>query len=140
MFNSVIAHGQASLKAVFLVSGGAAAALLAFLAHLVTEHADALYIHTAVAGIRTFGMALIAATLAQAGTYLSQIAYSQVSYTGEGWRWRWLGHGIRVLVIAAGLCSLWLVADGLLGTAARFEQYGVGAPGTPIVSPQTASC
>jgi hypothetical protein len=134
LFDSVIAHGQASLKAIFLVAGGSAAAVLAFLGHLVTEKAPAIYVHAAVSGVKWFGAALVAATLAQGLTWVSQALYARERSGGDVWR-RW-GDRLRNVVAAFGFGAIILVCVGIQQSAAPFANYAppVAVPCAPAAA------
>jgi hypothetical protein len=126
LFDSVIAHGQASLKAIFLVAGGSAAAVLAFMGHLVTEKAPSEYVHAAVSGVEWFGAALVAATLAQGLTWLSQALYARERSGGD--RWRAWGDRTRNIVAALGFGAIVMVCVGIQQSAAPFVHYAPPAP------------
>jgi hypothetical protein len=96
-FTSVIAVGQAALKSMFLINGGAAVAVLAFAGHLATS-TGAKAVQTLALPLVCFVFGLILVTIASGLTYLAQRAYAT--------RRRDLGARLNATIIAIGLFSV----------------------------------
>jgi hypothetical protein len=98
-FRSVITAGQGALKAGLLINGCGAAALLAFLGHLVTAGRGVASLIPPVANglaFMTSGMLLCA--LAAGSTYAAQHEYGSDRER--------VGHGLTVLAVALFLASI----------------------------------
>jgi len=81
-FRSVVTLGQAALKSIILINGGAAVALLAFLGHLVADGPLTNAPAPIVESLYRFVLGVLLASLASGTTYASQYCYA---YTGSIW-------------------------------------------------------
>lgn len=81
MFRSVITSGQNSLKSSFLLNGGAAIALLAFIGHLTEIKSP--QVNYFISGLMLFCFGVLATTVASGLTYLCQ----------------WLGSSTHAMII-----------------------------------------
>jgi len=80
MFRSVIASGQNALRSAFLLNGGAAVAVLAFLGKLADQHQDR--IAQFAGSLILFVVGVLSVTMATGATYLSQWFYNNE----PGWK------------------------------------------------------
>ncbi|MEZ9923683.1 hypothetical protein AB4365_06470 [Vibrio breoganii] len=76
MFKSVIATGQAALKASMVVNGGAAVALLAFMGKIWNSTIDANIAYSLSASMKIFCIGVVLGAFATGTTYLSQTLHS----------------------------------------------------------------
>lgn len=116
LFRSVITAGQNSIKTSFLLNGGAAIALLAFIGHL-TEIKSA-QVHDFACGLIPFSLGVLATTITSGLTYLCQWLYAsghaQARKSGE-----WVN--ILAIIVGAaaylfflwGLCSAYRALESL---------------------------
>jgi len=74
MFRSAITAGQSAIKSSFLLNGGAAVALLAFIGHLATI--DKSYVATFASSLLPFAYGALAISITSGFTYLSQWLYA----------------------------------------------------------------
>jgi len=100
MFKSVIAVGQTALKSLFLINGGAAVAVLAFVGHLATAGSSADSIRGFAAPLGCFVAGLLLVTIASGVTYLSQRAYARHK---QG---RKIGDRLNMVIIGVALLSV----------------------------------
>jgi hypothetical protein len=70
MFRSVITAGQSSLKSSFLLNGGAAIALLAFIGHLA--EIKSIQVHEFICSLMLFSLGVLATAITSGLTYLCQ--------------------------------------------------------------------
>lgn len=99
-FRSVILSGQAALKSMFLINGGAAVAILALVGHLSTSEISAAKVDKFAGPLCLFAVGLVFTTTAAGFTYLAQRAYSK---RGKGRR-----HGDRLnnMIVLLSIGSL----------------------------------
>ncbi len=116
MFRSVIASGQSAMKSSFMLNGGAAVALLAFIAHLAEFRADKVPEFSAC--LLPFAFGVLAIVIASGCTYLSQLLFSNAR---EGVRKA--GFWVNILCICLGIASYVLFICGLLATYQNFVIY-----------------
>lgn len=116
MFRSVIASGQGAIKSSFLLNGGAAVALLAFIAHLAEFKADK--VPEFAACLLPFAFGVLAIVVTSGCTYLSQWLYSNAR---EGARKA--GFRVNILCILLGIASYAFFIWGLLATYRIFVLY-----------------
>jgi hypothetical protein len=76
MFKSVIEAGQTALKTSFLINGGAAVALLAFIGNVWTKTQEAVVAQALATSVSYFSGGVLLGALATATTYLAQRLYS----------------------------------------------------------------
>jgi hypothetical protein len=111
LFRSVISSGQAAIKALILINGGAAVAMLAFLGQL-SLRSPAIPLGPFYSSLIFFCYGLGCAGAAAGATYFSQSAY-----LAERSR---LGNALRLLAAAFGLASLSVFVWASIEAAARF--------------------
>lgn len=100
-FRQVLAIGQAALRSILLINGGAAVALLAFLGHLAATGSTGPVLLSFADSLQRFTAGVFLAALAVALTYMSQL-----SYGGEKkWHFR-VGVAFHVATILAAVGSL----------------------------------
>ncbi|OYU00506.1 MAG: hypothetical protein CFE40_04245 [Burkholderiales bacterium PBB1] len=117
LFRSVIASGQSAIKSSFLLNGGAAVALLAFIGHLAQFKPSAVAQFGACMLPFTYGVLAIAVTSGL--TYLSQWLYASPKAKAVK-----AGFYVNLSCIALGITSYGLFVWGLLATAAALKGYG----------------
>ena len=85
MFRSVISAGQSALRSAFLMNGGGAVAVLAFIGNLANN--DPQRIPSLAPSLTVFVTGVLLVTVASGATYLSQWFYAHLSkgsrYTGH---------------------------------------------------------
>jgi len=116
MFRSVITVGQGAIKSSFVLNGGAAIALLAFIGHLAQFKPEKVAEFGACQLPFAYGVLAIAVTSGL--TYLSQWLYA--SPRGLAKR---AGFILNLLCIALGLGSYGLFVWGLFATYRAFVAY-----------------
>jgi hypothetical protein len=115
-FRSVIIAGQGAIKSSFLLNGGAAVALLAFIGHLAQFKASKVAEFGQCLLPFAYGVLTIAVT--SGFTYLSQWLYASPkprAFKG--------GFALNVVCIVLGLASYALFSWGLFATYRAFEAY-----------------
>jgi len=117
MFRSVIASGQGAIKSSFLLNGGAAVALLAFIAHLAQF--DKANVPTFGACLVYFALGALAIVITSGFTYLCQWFYASDRAWGQK-----VGFGLNVACILLGIGSYGIFAWGLFATYSTFVAYG----------------
>ncbi len=117
LFRSVITAGQNAIKSSFLLNGGAAVALLAFIAHLAEF--DPTKISAFAACLVYFAIGAFAVAVISGLTYLSQWWYG----SDYGWA-RKLGFGCNIACILLGIGSYAIFAWGLLAAHRAFLTFG----------------
>lgn len=116
MFRSVITSGQNAIKSSLLLNGGAAVALLAFIAHLAEVRADK--VPEFAACLLPFAFGVLAIVVTSGCTYLSQWFYSgQLSWAKRA------GFVLNILCILLGISSYVLFTYGLLTSYGVFVAY-----------------
>ncbi|VVD74081.1 hypothetical protein [Pandoraea commovens] len=106
MFKSVIEAGQTALKALMLINGGAAAALLAFCGNAITKGqslAGDPLLASAGVGLACFVTGMGAVGLATGFRYFSQYCYARSPLDTSESRWRTAGTIFNILVICIAL-------------------------------------
>jgi hypothetical protein len=116
MFRSVISSGQGAIKTSFLLNGGAAVALLAFISHLAQF--DPVKVATFATCLLPFSLGVMAVAVTSGFTYLSQWFYSSLNPSA-----RTAGFVLNILCILLGLSSYALFAWGLFSTYGQFLSY-----------------
>lgn len=116
MFRSVISAGQSAIKTSFLLNGGAAIALLAFIGHLA-QFAP-LRVASFAACLLPFSLGVLLIAVTSGFTYLSQWLYTSLYPVA-----RRTGFVFNVICIFLGLGSYGLFAWGLLSTYCEFLSY-----------------
>ena len=74
MFKAVIESGKTALTTVMLVNGGAAVALLAFIANMAAKVDSPIKLYAIAGALMWFVMGVLLAALATGTTYLTQSA------------------------------------------------------------------
>jgi hypothetical protein len=117
MFRSVIQAGQSALKTSFLMNGGAAAAILAFVGHLATTNPKKvpLLAHS----LTIFVCGVLVAGIASGVTYLSQWLYAG----DRPWHEK-VGLALNVLAILLGLSAYGVFAWGTYAAYKVFASFG----------------
>ncbi len=116
MFRSVNTSGQAAIKSSFLLNGGAAVAMLAFIGHLAQFKAEKVPAFSACLLPFAYGVLVIAVTSGL--TYLSQLFYASTR--------TWLqtvGDAVNILCILLCCSSYGFFARGLFDTYRSFIAY-----------------
>ena len=116
MFRSVISSGQGAIKSSFLLNGGAAVALLAFIGHLAQFSPAKVAMFASC--LLPFSLGVMAIAITSGFTYLSQWLYAS-SHA----RARKAGYVFNFLCIFLGLGSYALFAWGLFSTYRHFLGY-----------------
>jgi hypothetical protein len=116
MFRSVITSGQAAIKSAFLLNGGAAVAMLAFIGHLAQFKAEKVPVFAGCLVPFAYGVLVIALT--SGFTYLSQWFYASTRPLA-----RKVGFGLNMLCIILGFSSYGFFSWGLFGTYRSFITY-----------------
>jgi len=116
MFRSVITSGQAAIKTSFLLNGGAAVAMLAFIGHLAQFKAEK--VSTFASCLLPFAYGVLAIAVTSGFTYLSQWLYAST----RPWA-RKVGFAFNVLCILLGLLSYGFFVWGLLDAYHSFITY-----------------
>lgn len=116
MFRTVIASGQSAIKSSFLLNGGAAVALLAFIGHLAQF--KPLAVPTFGACMLPFTLGVLAIAMTSGFTYLSQWLYASPRVSV-----RTSGFVFNIICIVLGLSSYVLFAWGLYATLSAFKAY-----------------
>jgi hypothetical protein len=118
MFESVISYGGLAIKALLLLNGGAALALLALIGHLAAAaQSSAQPLIFGLSGpILSFGWGAFVAAAAAGGAYLSQYFYQ---YHSDD-KWLQAGVAIHVLTVASVLGGYGLFLWGLYHSVNAF--------------------
>lgn len=116
MFRSVITSGQGAIKSSFLLNGGAAVALLAFIGHLAQFNITKVVIFAP--SLLPFSLGVLAIAITSGFTYLSQWLYASPHP-----RARKAGFICNILCILLGLGSYGLFTWGLFSTYRLFLAY-----------------
>ncbi len=102
MFRSVITSGQNAIKSSLLLNGGAAVAMLAFIANVVRDKAErAVYLAPSIV---PFAFGALAIVLTSGLTYLGQALFADTRTVKFG---RWAQIGCVVLGIVSYTCFVW---------------------------------
>lgn len=116
IFRSVITSGQSAIKSSFLLNGGGAVAMLAFVGHLAQF--EAAKVPTFSACLLPFAFGVLAIAVTSGLTYLSQWMYASTSP-----RPRRMGFWLNLLCIFLGCSSYGFFALGLFVTYRWFITY-----------------
>jgi len=116
MFRSVIQSGQYAIRSSFLLNGGAAVAMLAFIGKLTEAKADKIAIFAS--SLTMFVIGVLTITIASGFTYLSQWFYA------GGAKWKvTTGFWFNVLAIVLGLSSYGVFIWGMCDAYAAFIKF-----------------
>lgn len=116
MFKSVISSGQNAMRSSFLMNGGAAVALLAFISHLAEIKPDTVAVFAAV--LLPFVLGVLAMTMTSGFTYLSQWLYDSPNIKAQKW-----GFKINIVCIALGISSYVFFMWGMCRAYFAFTQF-----------------
>ncbi|CAI8841095.1 hypothetical protein [Methylococcus capsulatus] len=116
MFRSVVTSGQAAIKSSFLLNGGAAVAMLAFIGHLAQFRPEK--VPTFAACLMPFAYGVLAISVTSGFTYLSQWCYAST----RPWM-RKVGFAFNMLCILFGLSSYGFFLWGVYDTNHSFIAY-----------------
>jgi hypothetical protein len=116
MFRTVISSGQNAIRSSFLLNGGAAVALLAFLGHLASDAPSK--VSSFAPCLLPFGYGVLCIAIVSGLTYLSQWLYASECRLAKK-----AGFISNILCIAGGLCSYGFFTWGLLSTHELFSAY-----------------
>lgn len=116
MFRSVITSGQSAMKSAFLLNGGAAVALLAFIGHLA--EINPIKVASFASGLLPFTLGVLAIAVTSGLTYLSQWLYASSNPRAQK-----TGFVLNILCILLGLGSYVLFAWGLFTAQRLFLAY-----------------
>jgi hypothetical protein len=120
LFKSVIQSGQAALKSLFLLNGGAAVAVLALIGHLSTSTIAAAQVNKFAVPLLSFACGLAFAAMASGFTYLVQRAYST--------RNRRHGERLNHVVVLLSIGSLVAFAVGCGFAYAAIQELAANQP------------
>ncbi len=109
MFRSTIMYGQQSIKSSFILNGGAAVAMLAFVGHLA--EVDPSKVSSFAFYITQFAVGAFFSTLTFGFSYLSQWYYGRDERTG---------YVLNILSILFGICSMGVFICALVNTQHGF--------------------
>lgn len=116
MFRSVINSGQAAIKSSFLLNGGAAVAMLAFIGHLAQFKPDKVSAFSSC--LLPFAYGVLAIAVTSGLTYLTQWFYASERSWSEK-----VGFVLNLLCILLGILSYVFFAWGLFDTHRLFKAY-----------------
>ncbi|MES1950513.1 hypothetical protein S4A8_06628 [Salinisphaera sp. S4-8] len=116
MFRSVISSGQNAIRTSFLLNGGAAVALLAFLGHLATSKPNFVALFADV--LLPFSIGVLAIAIVSGFTYLSQWFYN----SERAWSVK-VGFGLNITSIVLGLSSYGAFVWGMVSAAEAFQKF-----------------
>lgn len=117
MFRSVITSGQAAIKTGFLLNGGAAVAMLAFIGHLAQHLPGKVHMFALVLAPFTFGV--LSGAMLSGLTYLSQWLYASSEIKAKRG-----GFVVNLICIAFGFLGYGLFAWGLCRAYSAFLTFG----------------
>lgn len=116
MFRSVISSGQNAMRSSFLMNGGAAVAILAFIGHLAGKAPDKIVVFAAV--LMPFVLGVLAMTMTSGFTYLSQWLYDSENTSAQKWGFR-----LNIFCIALGVSSYGLFMWGMSRAYFAFSTF-----------------
>lgn len=116
MFRSVITSGQSAIKSSFLLNGGSAVALLAFIGHLA--QVKPALVATFAECLMPFCYGVLAVAVTAGCTYLSQWFYASSKSCA-----RKIGFALNILCIVLGLSAYGFFLWGLFSTYRLFVAY-----------------
>jgi len=117
MFRSVITAGQNAIRSSFLLNGGAAVALLAFISKLTENQKDKVALFAD--SLSPFVLGVLAITVTSGFTYLSQWFYAA---DDGGWKVK-TGLWLNVAAIVIGLSSYGFFIWGMCKAYAGFQTF-----------------
>lgn len=116
MFRSVITSGQAAIKSSFLLNGGSAVALLAFIGHLAEFKPT--MVATFAECLMPFCYGVLVVAVTAGATYLSQWFYA----SQKAWAKK-TGFALNILCILLGLSAYGFFLWGLFASYRTFVAY-----------------
>lgn len=116
MFKSVISPGQNAMRSSFLMNGGAAVALLAFIGHLAAIKPQSVALFAAV--LMPFVLGVLAMTMTSGFTYLSQWLYGSPNTKAQKW-----GFKLNIACITFGIFSYSFFMWGMCRAYFAFTQF-----------------
>ena len=116
MFRSVITAGQGAIKSSFLLNGGAAIALLAFIAHLAQSNPNK--VSGFAACLLPFAFGVLAIAVTSGLTYLSQCLYASPRDNAKKG-----GFVLNILCILLSVASYGLFSWGLFATYSALIKF-----------------
>lgn len=116
MFRSVIESGQSAIKSSFLLNGGAAIAILAFIGKLTESEAER--IPTFAGSLAIFVIGVLVITVTAGFTYLTQWFYAG----DEHWKIR-AGFWLNIVAIVMGLSSYGIFTWGMCAAYMAFKKF-----------------
>ena len=117
MFRSVITAGQSAIRSSFLLNGGAAVAVLAFISHLTEKQPDKVAVFAD--SLIPFVVGVLSITVTSGLTYLSQWFYGAED---RGWKEK-TGFWLNVAAIVLGLSSYGFFAWGMCRAYLGFQSF-----------------
>ncbi len=118
MFKSIIAAGQNAMRSSFLLNGGAAVTLLAFISHLTEKQPDKVLLFAD--GLMPFVIGVWVVAITSGVTYLSQWFYASENGT---WKFK-LGSCLNVIAVLLGLGSYAFFVWGMCRVYSGFHTFG----------------
>lgn len=115
MFRSVIQSGQNAMRSSFLLNGGAAIAMLAFISRLTEAHLDKVAAFTA--SLIPFVIGVLAIAVTSGATYLSQWFYSGTTKQQK------IGFSLNIFAIVLGLSSYGFFSWGMITAYHEFLSF-----------------
>lgn len=116
MFRTVISSGQSAIKSSFLLNGGGAVALLAFIGHLAQF--KPLLVPKFGECMLPFTLGVLAIAMTSGFTYLTQWLYASPRASAKK-----SGFAFNILCIVLGISSYGFFAWGLYATLSAFKAY-----------------
>lgn len=117
MFKSVITAGQSAMKSSFLLNGGAAVALLAFISHLTEKQPNKVAVFAD--SLIPFVLGVFAIAVTSGLTYLSQWFYAE---DDSSWRVS-TGFWLNIAAILLGLSSYAFFLWGMCSAYSGFQTF-----------------
>ena len=114
LFRSVITAGQNSIKTSFLLNGGAAIALLAFIGHLTEIKST--QVHVFANGLIPFALGVLTTTITSGLTYLCQWLYANAHAQA-----RKAAESVNILAIIVGAAAYLFFLWGLYSAYRALE-------------------
>lgn len=113
VLKSVFMYGQSALKTMILINGGAAIAVMAFLARYISVDNQVADMKLFLISLLVFGMGVLLGSLTIAFTYLTQLSFAQDKDK--------LGTAFHGVSIVLGISSLLIFAVGVYFSYLGFE-------------------
>ena len=117
MFRAVISAGQNALRSAFLMNGGGAVAVLAFIGNLANN--DPQRIPSLAPSLTVFVSGVLLVAVASGATYFSQWFYAHLPKWGS-----YTGHAFNILTIVFAIASYCAFAWGIHDAYTVFASYG----------------